>query len=55
MRGLIVWILGASIVLVAASAAAAAVTTEAVLDSPAYEVEPALGDGFKAAGAHKFE
>jgi hypothetical protein len=48
MRGLIGWILGASIVLVAGSAAVAAVTTEAVLDSPAYEVEPALGDGYFA-------
>jgi hypothetical protein len=48
MRGLIVWILGASVVLVAASAAAAAVTTEAVLDSPAYEVEPYVGNGYLA-------
>jgi hypothetical protein len=49
MRGLFVWILGAaSVGLLAASAAAAAVTTEAVLDSPAYEVEPYLGNGYFA-------
>ena len=47
MRGLIG--MGAvCAVLVAASGAAGAVTTEAVLDSPAYEVEPYVGNGYFA-------
>jgi hypothetical protein len=49
MRGLRHWILGAAcLVLLAAPAATAAVTTEAVLDSPAYEVEPYIGNGYFA-------
>jgi hypothetical protein len=49
IRGLILWIFWAAVVvLLVAPAATAAVTTEAVLNTPAYEVEPSVGNGYFA-------
>jgi len=49
MRGLRHWTLGAACaIFLAAPTATAAVTTEAVLDTPAYEVEPYVGNGYFA-------